>query len=343
MKVSQIQLPVCYFLFIRFASLFSPGWKLILALLLLAVGSLPLTAQPTKVDGALQSFLNSEFMVKMNDMKIEAEAAVRTFKQQSMNLDPNDVKKVRVGYDQTAARFNQVLTNIKADFMNPKKLKFISKFPDDYLKGLELELYQLSDFYAVNFQQPLADAQAENVDGGAVFLIISELIGLTKGLFTYFGQIKQNSRQYNEAYLQQHFYKPYRMRLWDEVNQGGFDSYNNYNNNYSDPSYMTTPTQDMTFPANEVPFPEINIQSLDNLNQQDQYQQTDTYDEWLDTNETDLNQQQSDPWMEDPNFQPGSAPADSTKTKVTPMQQQTPAKTNPDPKARPKAKKKKNG
>ena len=43
---------------------------------------------------------------------------------------------------------------------NPKKLKYIQKFPDSYIKGLELELYQLSDFYAINFQQPLADALA---------------------------------------------------------------------------------------------------------------------------------------------------------------------------------------
>ena len=314
----------------------------LLTYLALGLSLTNLAAQPNKVDGALHSFLNSEFMVKMNDMKIEAEAAVRTFKQQSMSLDPEAVKRVRIGYDQTSARFNQVLINIKADFLNPKKLKFISKFPDDYLKGLELELYQLSDFYAVNFQQPLADAQAENVDGGAVFLIISELIGLSKGLFTYFGQIRQNSRQYNEAYLQQHFYKPYRMRQWDEVNQGGFDSYNNYNNNYSDPTYMNTQDQNLTYPANDVPFPEINLQSLENLNQQDQYQQTDTYDEWLDVNDTDPNQQQSDPWMDDPNFQPGSAPADSTRARTAPLQpQQTPAKPNTP--AKPKTTKKKNG
>lgn len=346
MKVRAIKLPVTGYQYPVAGALCLPVkisnqlWKVILLGLLSTCTLFGLNAQPNKVDGALHSFLNSEFMVKMNDMKIEAEAAVRTFKQQSMSLDPDAVKKVRVGYDQTAARFNQVLTNIKADFMNPKKLKFISKFPDDYLKGLELELYQLSDFYAVNFQQPLADAQAQNVDGGAVFLIISELIGLTKGLFTYFGQIRQNSRQYNEAYLQQHFYKPYRMRLWDEINQGGFDSYNNYNNNYADPTYMNTQDQNMTYPANDVAFPEINLQSLDNLNQQqDQYQQTDTYDEWLDVNETDPNQQQSDPWMEDPNFQPGSAPADSTKTNVTPILPRTPANKT----TKPTAKKKNNG
>lgn len=316
--------------------------------LLISLITCTLSAQPSKVDGALHSFLNSEFMVKMNDMKIEAEAAVRTFKQQSANLDPEAVKRVRVGYDQTAARFNQVLTNIKADFMNPKKLKFVSKYPDDYLKGLELELYQLSDFYAVNFQQPLQDAQPENVDGGAVFLLVSELIGLTKGLFTYFGQIKQNSRQYNEAYLQQHFFKPYRMKLWDEVNQGGFDNYNNYNN-YSDPGFMNDPSQmDMQFPANanDVPFPEINLQSLDNLNKQDQYQQdpyqqdpyqqTDTYDEWLDTNE-DPNVQQQDPWAEDASFQPGTTPADSTKTATPiPTKTQTPAHSTAKPKTRKK-------
>lgn len=335
----MIPVPVNSYLLAFFNDLSHRMWKTVLVFVCLAVSANALSAQSSKVDGALLSFLNSEFMVKMNDMKIEAEAAVRSFKQQSGSLKPDAVKKVRVGYDQTAARFNQVLTNIKADFLNPKKLKFISKFPDDYLKGLELELYQLSDFYAVNFQQPLADAQAVDVDGGAVFLIISELIGLTKGLFTYFGQIRQNSRQYNEAYLQQHFYKPYRMRLWDEVNQSGFDNYNNGFNNYSDP-FMNTPTQDMTLPANEVPFPDINLQSLDNLNQQNQYQQNETYDEWLDVNDTDPNMQQTDdPWMDDPNFQPGTAPADSTQTKTVPTQAPTTPKTD----AKPKAKKKKNG
>lgn len=298
---------------------------------------LSLSAQPTKVDGALNSFLNSDFMVKMNDMRIEAEAAARTFKQQSMNAKPEAAKKVRVGYDQTVARYNQVLTNIKADFLNPKKLKFIEKFPDDYLKGLELELYQLSDFYAVNFQQPLADAQAENVHGSAVFLIITELIGLSKNLVSYFGQMRQNSRQYNEAYLMQNFYKPYRMRQWDEISQNGnFDSYNNY----SDPTYADPVQNDMTYPANDVPFPEINLQSLDNLNQQqDQYQQNDTYDQWLDTNQPDPNTQ-NDNWVDDPNFQPGTAPADSTKTTVPDLKKATePAKTP----AKTKTKKKGNG
>ena len=242
---------------------------------------------------------------------------------------------LRIGYDQTAARFNQVLTNIKADFLNPKKLKFISKFPDDYLKGLELELYQLSDFYAVNFQQPLADAQAVDVDGGAVFLLISELIGLSKGLFSYFGQIRQNAKQYNEAYLQQHLYRPYRMRQWDEINQGGYDGYQNYNDDFTDPAFADPIENDMTYPATEeVPFPEINLQSLDNLKNQDpQYEETETYDEWLDT--TDPNAEE-DIWMDDPDFQPGSTPVDSTKTKIPQVKKGKKAKKR-------KTKKKKNG
>ena len=46
----------------------------LLTYLALGLSLTNLAAQPNKVDGALHSFLNSEFMVKMNDMKIEAEA-----------------------------------------------------------------------------------------------------------------------------------------------------------------------------------------------------------------------------------------------------------------------------
>nr|MBX2872817.1 hypothetical protein [Saprospiraceae bacterium] len=249
------------------------------------------------------------------------------------------VKKVRIGYDQTAARFNQVLTNIKADFLNPKKLKFISKFPDDYLKGLELELYQLTDFYALNFQQPLADAQAEELDGGAIFLLLSELIGLSKGLFSYFGQIRQNARQYNEAYLQQHFFKPNRMSAWDEINDGGGAGYQNYDNYAEEPTYTDPTDSDMTYPANDAEFPEINLQSLEQLKNNDQQQEAETYDEWLDTNETD---QSDEEWVDDPDFQPGTAPADSTKTIVpTGKKKDTPVKQQA--KSKKVKKKKKNG
>lgn len=233
-----------------------------------------------KMDGALNGFLNTEFMIKLKDMKIEAEVSVQNFKKVSGTLKPEAVRKVQTGYDQTAYRCNQLLTNIKNDFLNPKKLKFIQKFPDSYIKGLELELYQLSDFYAVNFQQPLADATGNQMDGGALLLILTELVSVTKGIVGYFGQIKRDARQYNESYLQQHLVKPFSFRYWNEINAEGmdiqpYDPYSPMDNQFNDMNL--SPGMDVT-----MPDPLLNIPALPNFDSTNPYDNAGTYDEWID-------------------------------------------------------------
>ncbi|MFN0013622.1 MAG: hypothetical protein ACKVU2_03660 [Saprospiraceae bacterium] len=192
--------------------------KHLLPLVLLLAG-LSASAQPNKKIGpALTNFLNTEFMTKFRDLRINAESAVLNV-QSNSNLQKSDVFKLRSAYDQTATRANQLLNNVKQDFMNSKKLKSIAEFPDMYSDGLGYKLQDISDFYASNFQQALADASItkDEVDGGAFFLLIIELIGLTKGLTSYFSDIRREARQYTEAHLQEHLVLPYRWRYWDEL------------------------------------------------------------------------------------------------------------------------------
>jgi len=193
--------------------------KQLLPLLLLLAG-LTAAAQPNKKVGpALTKFLNTEFMVKFRDLRINAESAALQVQSNKEGLKQADLFRLRSAYDQTATRANQLLTNIKQDFMNSKKLKSISEFPDMYSDGLGYKLQDISDFYAANFQQALADASItkEEVDGGAFLLLIVELIGLTKGLTNYFSDIRREARQYTDAHLQEHLVLPYRWRYWDEL------------------------------------------------------------------------------------------------------------------------------
>jgi len=157
-------------------------------------------AQPNKKVGpALTSFLNTEFMLKYRDLRITAEsAALSVQSNQSAGLAQSDVFRLRSAYDQTATRANQLLENIKQDFLMPKKLKTIAEFPEMYSDGLRYKLQELADYYSANFQQALADASVkvngEEVDGSAVLLLVVELIGLTKGLASYFSAMKATCR-----------------------------------------------------------------------------------------------------------------------------------------------------
>jgi cell division protein FtsN len=178
-------------------------------------------AQPNKKVGpALSKFLNTEFMVKYRDLRIEAESAAIGVQSRKDQMKTSDIFRLRTAYDQTASRANQLIEGVKQDFLNGKKLKSIAEFPEMYSDGLRYKLQDLSDFYAANFQQVLADASAgedEEIVGSAVLLLVVELIGLTKGLTNYFAEIKREARQYTEAHLQENLVQPYRWRYWDEL------------------------------------------------------------------------------------------------------------------------------
>ncbi|MBK9336967.1 MAG: hypothetical protein IPM98_10410 [Lewinellaceae bacterium] len=193
--------------------------KHLISLLLLLAG-LAAAAQPNKKVGpALTKFLNTEFMVKFRDLRISAESAALNVQSSQGSLQQADLFRLRSAYDQTATRANQLLNNIKQDFLNSKKLNSIAEFPEMYSDGLGYKLQEIADFYAANFQQALADASISNeeVDGSAVLLLVIELIGLTKGLTSYFAEIRREARQYTEAHLQEHLVLPYRWRYWDEL------------------------------------------------------------------------------------------------------------------------------
>ena len=189
-------------------------------LALFAAVQLSAFAQPNKKVGpALTKFLNTEFMIKYRDLRISAESAALGAQSNQGSFQQADLFRLRSAYDQTATRANQLLDNIKQDFLNAKKLKSISEFPEMYSDGLRYKLQELADFYSANFQQVLADASVskDEVDGSAVLLLVVELIGLTKGLTNYFGDIKREARQYTETHLQEHLVQPYRWRYWDEL------------------------------------------------------------------------------------------------------------------------------
>lgn len=159
--------------------------------------ALSAAAQPEKKTApALQRFLNTDFMVKYRDLRIKCESAVLRLQSGQASIAPDQVFRLRAAYDQTATRANQLLENIKLDFLNDKKLKSIAEFLDMYSDGLRFKLQEISDYYNAHFMQALADAGAvrEEVDGGAMLFLIVELIGLVSGLIKHYAKIRREAR-----------------------------------------------------------------------------------------------------------------------------------------------------
>lgn len=195
--------------------------KFLFACLLLA--AIAATAQPDKKTApALHNFLNTEFMLKFRDLRIQCESNALQVQGADMNVDPQVMFRLRAAYDQTATRSNQLLENIKQDFLNDKKLKSIAEFPEMYSDGLRFKLQEISDYYNTHFMQALADAapNQDEVDGGPALLLLLELVGLVNGLTRHFSEIRREARFYNDKYLQDNLVKPYRWQYWDELSGG---------------------------------------------------------------------------------------------------------------------------
>ncbi len=196
-------------------------------------------AQNKKVDQALNQLLDTKFMKKYIEMRNEAEKTVLDFKLVADQYDPADVKAVEQGYVTTQREFDRVLIDLKADLTDPKKRKFVQKFPEMYGNGMEGKLDDLSDVYAENLIQPIRDATGSEIDGSPLLLLITELIGATSELVSKYINLKIQAKQFSDGYLQENLVEPYEFKDWNEIgsdpnNTGGYDDqYNNgtdYNN-----------------------------------------------------------------------------------------------------------------
>lgn len=277
----------------------------ILCCFLFAAG---IQAQPDKKTApALHSFLNTEFMLKFRDLRIECESKVLQTQAASMQLDPQLVFRLRSAHDQTATRANQLLENIKQDFLNEKKLKSIAEFPEMYSDGLRFKLQDISDFYNTNFMQALADASIpqEQVDGGAILLLVVELVGLVNGLTKHFSDIRREARFYNDKYLQDNLVKPYRWQYWDEL-AGGNSRYEQFDR----PSELIRPDA-----------------SRDEMLQQRLQRVNETVNQVKNSNT-----QQGAPadWQYQPDPIPATPPADSTGGQWSPLKTKA-TTTTPEP------------
>ena len=198
-----------------------------------------------KIDKGLQGFLETEFMKSYKEIKLEIESLAASFKAQSQNLKPEDVVRVRKAYAQLSDKFNILLHDIKKDFMDGKKLKHISKYPDMYSASLELRLRDLKDDFSNDFEGVIADI-LETDEFSAPFMAIFGVIKFAVDFTQYLTKIRYNNRKIKEEHLNEFFVEPYRFRKWEEIEAISArifdDSYNN--NDYDDNYDNYSPEQD---------------------------------------------------------------------------------------------------
>lgn len=172
-------------------------------------------AKSVAVGNAIQQFKTSDFMVRFSDFKNQMETDARDFFARQNAYSVKDVRRVQMAYDKTGAKFNQIMLEIKQDFMDKEKVKMINKFPDMYSNGLKGKIDGLEDFYKANFQQTLADVTEK--DGSALLLVLVDLIKTAGELSQYFKNAKFEKQYMNDQYIQQNLVAPNKLPSWMEL------------------------------------------------------------------------------------------------------------------------------
>lgn len=203
--------------------------------------SISMSAQK-KMETSLDALLQSEFIKKFQEMRVSVISSATAFRSQenSGRYSPEDKERVERAYTQTAEKFNFVLLGLKNDLLDRKKLKFITKYPEDYQKQLELDLIKLSEFYAVNYQQVMAEVADNNqVDGVAILPMINDIVftsigvfQLVKGIVNYIKYNRQLAKVFSEKELEKRLIKPHKFPAYQELGQqnNGYNQGGGYEN-----------------------------------------------------------------------------------------------------------------
>ena len=201
----------------------------------------------------LDALLDSEFMKQYQEIRTSAMASATAFKNSNQGYSPDQVQRVEEGYNKVADKFNFVLLRLKNDMLSKDKMKYIEKFPDEYQRLLKLDMIELRDFYAVNYQQVLAEVKGDEVDG-AVLLLISDILlssanvySLVKNMVEYIKFNKRRAKKIRTAELEKRLVKPHKFTMWYELGResmGGGRDYDSGN-------------QDMQAPSDNVQFERI--------------------------------------------------------------------------------------
>ena len=187
-----------------------------------------------KIDQGLQGFLETQFMEKYKDMRLEMESLAASFKAYSEELKPEDVVKVQKAYIKIADKFNMLLVDIKKDFLDQKKLKHIRRYPDMYSASLELRLRDLKDDYAHDFERVIADITGSDEYSATPLMAIFGVIKFAVDFTNYLSRVRYDNRRVKEEHLNEYFIEPFRFRNWEEIEA---ISANIYGDDDSDSSY----------------------------------------------------------------------------------------------------------
>ncbi len=174
-------------------------------------------AQNKKVIAAVHQLMDIPFFSSFDSIGNVMEGAARRVKNDPLLYSETEMNQLQNAYETSAMRFNKVLTSMKMDLLNPKKLKLILNDPKTYSESYQFKLEQADNAYQQEFVQLKAKIDNDKqIDGFSIPLLITILEG-TYQVFKYLQEVKREVRKFTEELLDTYLVAPHRVLLWEEL------------------------------------------------------------------------------------------------------------------------------
>ncbi|MEZ5039317.1 MAG: hypothetical protein R2828_05480 [Saprospiraceae bacterium] len=196
---------------------FDEAFKEIKTIMFLTDKQDAINRRQAKLDKVLIGFLETDFMKKFKEMRLESESLMATFKTYQDELSPSDVSRVKKAYSMMADKFNLQLNAIKLDFLDKKILSTIKNNPKMYSDALKNNLRELKEEYAQTVERAVYDVTGSDTYSLGPLMAIMDIINFSVQFANYLSQISYDARKVKEEHLDKYFIEPFSFKPWDKI------------------------------------------------------------------------------------------------------------------------------
>jgi hypothetical protein len=187
------------------------------ALLCIAFCATPLSAQSPdrKTQELIEALNNTSFIQQYKTYKEGIELDIAELKIEEAKLDPTEIKRIQLYYNQSRIKFDAILNRLETDLTNRTKRKAILDNPQEYTKSLQGDLTTAVNFYNEQCKKRM-EAILEK-DSAMDTETLQALLTGVLGMVQLFKAKSESTKEINAAYLKEAFTTPLRLKKWAEI------------------------------------------------------------------------------------------------------------------------------
>lgn len=191
--------------------------KKIFFMLLMVAIACQTQAQGSKVTETLKVILGSNFLSKFDSIANVVETAGADAKNNKFYTD-EEKQHLQTLYKNSADKFNGLLTQIKFDFTDRKKLRLMFQAPKTYDYSYKHLLDEADEYYKSNFLQEVKSLNKKyGIEGFIDVATITAIIKIIGDIIVKINEYRRQIKKFTEDLLEDYLVRAHKVQPWSEL------------------------------------------------------------------------------------------------------------------------------